>query len=172
MSTHGISQLLLQGRPVCRPFAQARQQKQRSVCVADACRHEAAPTRRAALSGAFSLPAALIASRGATRIEYSVDCGPDYPLPFLTRPVRTDCTHRPLPLSRVTLVCAAWALIPDDDDEDLVEKAKAKRSQKLKEELGTQKKFARRHAAILPVGVPQVDEPRREVKPDLLHVGC
>jgi hypothetical protein len=42
--------------------------------------------------------------------------------------------------------CAAWALIPDDDDEDLVEKAKAKRSQKLKEELGTQKKFARRRA--------------------------
>ena len=42
---------------------------------------------------------------------------------------------------------AAWALIPDDDDEDLVEKAKAKRSQKLKEELGTQKKFARRSAS-------------------------
>ena len=39
---------------------------------------------------------------------------------------------------------AAWALIPDDDDEDLVASAKAKRSQKLKEELGTQKKFARR----------------------------
>ena len=44
---------------------------------------------------------------------------------------------------------AAWALIPDDDDEDLVEKAKAKRSQKLKEELGTQKKFARRQAGLL-----------------------
>ena len=44
--------------------------------------------------------------------------------------------------------CAAWALIPDDDDEDLVEKAKAKRSQKLKEELGTQKKFARRQVAL------------------------
>ena len=39
--------------------------------------------------------------------------------------------------------CAAWALIPDDDDEDLVKVAKSRRSQKLKEELGTEKKFTR-----------------------------
>ena len=41
------------------------------------------------------------------------------------------------------LTCAAMALIPDDDDEDLVATAKARRSQKLKEELGTEKKFTR-----------------------------
>ena len=39
--------------------------------------------------------------------------------------------------------CAAWALIPDDDDEDLVKSAKSRRSAKLKEELGTEKKFTR-----------------------------
>ena len=52
-------------------------------------------------------------------------------------------------------VPAAWALIPDDDDESLVELAKSRRSQKLKAELGTEKAFVRsegfQDASLAPV---------------------
>jgi len=37
----------------------------------------------------------------------------------------------------------AFALIPDDDDEDLLVKAKENRSKKLKSELGTEKTYAK-----------------------------
>jgi hypothetical protein len=49
----------------------------------------------------------------------------------------------------------ALALIPDDDDEDLIIKAKDKRRQKLKEEITTEKQFARtegfKDASLAPV---------------------
>ena len=37
----------------------------------------------------------------------------------------------------------SWALLPDDDDVDLLSKAKAKRQQRLQEELATERKFVR-----------------------------
>ena len=37
----------------------------------------------------------------------------------------------------------SWALLPDDDDVDLLSKAKARRKQRIQEELATEKKFVR-----------------------------
>lgn len=51
-------------------------------------------------------------------------------------------------MHRCMLICtslryAALALLPDDDDEDLVIKAKENRKSRLKSEITTQKQFAR-----------------------------
>ena len=63
---------------------------------------------------------------------------PHYTLAYASRP-----GANPSPHTRTCAARAAWALIPDDDDEDLVEKAKARRGEKLKAERGTEKKFVR-----------------------------
>ena len=38
---------------------------------------------------------------------------------------------------------SAFALLPDDDDADLVSKAKSRRKKRLQEELAAEKKFVR-----------------------------
>lgn len=59
---------------------------------------------------------------------------------FVVPPIGQTRTDRSL---TSWLPLAALALLPDDDDEDLVSKAKENRKSRLKSEITTQKQFAR-----------------------------
>ena len=55
------------------------------------------------------------------------------------------------------------ALIPDDDDEELIEKAKARRTQRLKEERSTERSFVKVQGFKQDAGVAPVQKAVNEL---------